>query len=745
MARENHQPRNLPSRPNAHEDYHFSNVLTNTIACILANSTSTMPVSFIKDNTAPVSAESWRDGNPLPRPLQLFEGQACVSWAASAALHAGFEKIVVLTAPEFEHDICHELDNLVAHTDPQQAQKLRIEVRPCQKEYLVSATRELHDTQLFGIQSGVLQCAWQEALKLLPECEGVAFLAADNPSIGPWHLAELIRSAAERPHIQAATSWVVWLRRLPLYVTRSFFENLREWAASPLPRVNAHDHVFGEEVICANDATPDAVGRFFSDCSLTALQAVTLAKWMNAHPDETPTHPNATAQLIGPAASQALSNIEQALIDAAARAIKLLPHSEDLSWADEFGARNKLDFPLLCNKEHAGKLAYLDTAATAQRLDRALAASSEFDLHGNANVYRGAYSLSAHATFAYNDARAVVEKHLGAKRRSVVFTANTTAACNLVASAWGEWHIGEGDVIVTSIAEHHSNMLPFMLLAQRKGARVHFVPLDERGHVDEGAYEQALKDKPKLVCIAHVGNMLGIEAPVARLAEAAHDRGARVLVDAAQSFPHLAIDVNSLNADWLAFSGHKAYGPMGSGGLWISQEAFDEMDPTMAGGGTVSHVSTEDYYLRQGCIQYELGTPAVSQSIGLAAAISYLDALGMDNVARHSAALTHAAACGLEALEGVRIIGKHDDACGQHGIISFALPNVSPAETAQFLGQLGVAVRSGGHCALPLHAMLGLQGSTRISIGIYNTSDDIAAALAAIDLCRQIYEGQWHL
>lgn len=208
-----------------------------------------------------------------------------------------------------------------------------------------------------------------------------------------------------------------------------------------------------------------------------------------------------------------------------------------------FGARNRRDFPLLEDRAHKGKLAYLDSAATAHRLAAVVQAQNDFDLHENANIYRGSYPLSAQATFTYNDARARIEDFIGAERRETVFTANTSTALALVAQAWGEHHIGAGDTIVTTVAEHHSNMLSFAMLAERKGARIVYVPLASDGRIDQKAYKKALKLHPKLVCVAQVGNVLGIEAPVAQMAQAAHKAGARFVLDAAQSFPHAKIDV----------------------------------------------------------------------------------------------------------------------------------------------------------------------------------------------------------
>ncbi len=448
---------------------------------------------------------------------------------------------------------------------------------------------------------------------------------------------------------------------------------------------------------------------------------------------------------MGPVKPEPLNEADARLVKAAAEAMAAgddMPAEEaaELAWADAFAQRNKNDFPLLNDRKHAGKLVYLDSAATSQRVDVALQAQRDYDVHENANVYRGAYELSAQSTFTFNDARAALEDFIGADRRQTVYTTNTTGATNLVALAWGEHNIGAGDLIVCCLADHHSNALPFLMLAQRKGARVEYVPYDKDGRIDQAAYAALLEQRPKLVCIAHIGNVFGIAAPVKEMTAAAHAVGARVLLDAAQSFAHLPIDVQDLGVDWVAMSAHKAYGPMGLGALWISPAAFDEMDPLAGGGGTVSHVGQQSYYLRPKALQYEPGTPPVSQAVGWAAAIGYLQTLGMENVARHSAALTRYTVRGLSRIDGVNVIGDHSKPDGQTGLVSFTVRSVAPAAVAGFLGKLDVAVRAGGHCALPLHCAMGMIGTGRISIGVHTTRDDIDAALAALALCRECHE-----
>ena len=618
----------------------------------------------------------------------------------------------------------------------------------------IPLTRDAGDFELFDLPYGLLVTVHAIAESLHDDYDAVVIMDAAQSRVTSDHLYELCLDAHEHPEAEVVESWIQWLRRTPCLVKRAFLDRLAQRdpalvgmdaTLGTVPFIQVRDHVFGEEPLAAPKAPPCAVSDFLEDCTMSALQAVQLAKYAAEHPDEELHSPNQALSLMGPARSEPLGKADARLVQAAGSVLAAaadLPADEaaELQWADAFAHRNKRDFPLLNDRKHAGKLAYLDSAATTQRVDVALQAQRDYDIHENANVYRGAYELSAQSTFTFNDARKALEDFIGAGRRQTVYTANTTGATNLVALAWGEHNIGAGDLIVCCLADHHSNTLPFFMLAQRKGARIEYVPYDASGRIDQAAYAELLEQRPKLVCITQIGNVFGIAAPVKEMAAAAHAVGARVLVDAAQSFAHLPIDVNDLGADWVAMSAHKAYGPMGLGALWISPAAFDEMDPLVGGGGTVSHVATGSYYLRPKALQYEPGTPPVSQAVGWAAAIGYLQALGMDDVARHSAALTRYAVQGLNRIDGVNVVGDHSQADGQMGLVSFTVRSVAPAETAAFLGKLGVAIRSGGHCAVPLHAALGRIGTGRISIGVYTTRDDIDAALAALALCRETYE-----
>ena len=751
MQKSEHQPVAGPvTRPKrSGDEYHEA--CGTAVVLVLAHEAQTTPlvVAYEDEEMPPERLEA------APRPLQVYREKPVLAYALEAAVSVRPLAVTVLAHPSIEgqvRDIVHACATSAAGDVP-------VGVVAYDADAALSLARDNAWFDFCDLGFGVLDAA-RACLGAQPGAERVVVMRADTPRVTADHVFEIVAATAAAPGGDAACSWAMWLRRAPFVFERAFLEGL---GASPLTKRNARgmrpvphmavrDHVFGEEAIAANDVEHDAVAAFTRDVRLAALQAVGLARAHRAAPGEPLSDPNAPAPLIGPAlpvplgaADALLEACAEQTLDVAAAFEASLSADEagELARADAFGTRNRLDFPLLADAVHAGRLAYLDTAATAQRLGAALDAQADFDRHANANVYRGGYELSTQATFAFNRARKRLEDFIGADRRQTVYTANTTAGCNLVASAWGERNIAAGDCIVTTIAEHHSNMLPFLMLCERKGARMVYVPVDGDGRIDRDAWRAALGQHPKLACVAQVGNVFGMENPVAEMAAEAREAGARVLVDAAQSFAHLKIDVKALGADFVALSAHKAYGPMGLGALWISERAFAEMDPLGSGGGAVSHVSCNSWYLRRKAVQYELGTPPVSQAIGFAAAIEYLDTLGMDAIGRHSRVLTRLLADGLAAIDGVTVWADRSADDGLGGLLSFTLYGVPPAQLAKFLGACGVAIRSGGHCALPLHASMGLIGTGRASLGVYTTKDDVLALLAAVRACRELYWGRW--
>lgn len=749
MSRAEHQPKaGAVERPQRTRGEYFD-ACGRMVAIVLALEESTEPlvVQFDEEGAEPFVCKPEAGKPPVARPLQVYDDMPAVCKVVESCCHAQFNEVFVVTTSALADSVSWAVQTAKRKKNASPVQVLALDT-----EVLLEQTRKAANFKMFDLPFGVIELVRGVAGTVVDGYDGAVVICADNVRVSADHLYELCRDANEHPEAEVIASWISWLRRPPYLFKREFLESIEERGlTSPganghdrdVPRIKVRDHVFGEEKLAASPVVPRAVEAFEAACTITALEAVQLAKQALAHPDEPLYSPRQARSLMGPAAPKPLDGPDKMLVDIAKAALMsraAYKEQEEIAWADAFAKRCRIDFPLLNDREHAGKLAYLDTAATAQRVDVALQAQRDYDVHENANVYRGGYELSAKSTFTYNDARAKLERFIGAERRQVIYTANTTGAINLVAQAWGEWNITAGDRIVVSLADHHSNMLPFVMLAERKEAIVDYVPYKPDGRIDLEAYEAALAKGPKLVCIAQVGNVFGITAPVADMARAAHDAGARVLVDAAQSFAHLKLDVGKLGADWVAVSAHKAYGPMGIGALWVSPEAFDEMDPLGGGGGTVSHVGVDSYYLRPKGIQYEMGTPPVSQAVGWAAAIDYLEQLGMDDIARHDAVLTRYLVEGLHHIDGVDVMGDHSQPDGQTGLVSFTLRSLVPASLASFAGKLGVAMRSGGHCALPLHASMGLIGTGRLSLGVYTTLDDIDAALVAIEACRFVYE-----
>lgn len=747
MAREDHQPIEGPVE-HRNKSVGEMRALCNSFPCIilaLDEGIAPLTVQFEDPELEPVTCVN--DDAAVARPLQNYEGKPCVTWAVESALEAGFAGVAVLAVPS----LIQAIEDAVRRDASDNARSVRIIAYD--NEAGRRKTRDACGFQLFGLGFGLLDEIRRIACEIAPACTRIAVLGCDQVRMDAQHLSELCEDAIEQPDVDAVSSWIMWFRHKPFVISRSFLDGLASSTLvepgsngidRPLPRLRVHDHVFGEEKLSANAAGDPRSQAFAEQMELSAQQAVSLARIKRENPDEPLVIPGKPASRLAMPRPHAIEGADASLVDAAtAIAEKVSSLSPDdateLAWADAFAKRCRLDFPLLNDRAHKDSLTYLDSAATAQRCAQALQAQRDFDMHENANVYRGSYELSLQATFTLNDARARLESFIGSTRRSTIFTANTTAAVNLVAQAWGTHHIGPGDLVVCSLPDHHSNIMPFLMLAERVGAHLEYIPYDESGRLDQQAYARLLDERPKLICLTQVGNTLGIEAPIRHMADTAHKAGARVLVDAAQSFPHVAIDVTDLGADWIAFSGHKAYGPLGIGGLWVSDDAFAEMDPIAGGGGTVSHVATDSYYLRAKAIQYELGTPPISQAVGFAAALDYLDALGMENVHRHDAALTRYLVDGLHAIPGITVVGDHSREDGWMGLVSFSLYDEDTSSLAAFLGGLGIAVRSGSHCAQPLHSSLGLSGTVRASMGVYTTRDDIDALLTGLEMYRRLH------
>ena len=745
------------------------------VAVILAHDISATPLQVAFEDPAEKPVVCGEDGK-TPRPLQEYEGRPAVAYAVEAALGAGVSE-VVLVAPEDEAvraQVVAAAEAALAAArgtggapSPAEiagakgeaggcgpdatggrrtagAAGARMTAVPYDSAAAEAARVASRSFELYSVPEYLLEIA-RDAVAATPGAKHALLLSCDQVRITPTHLRALRSCLDAHPEVQVVTSWITWLRRTPFLLTGAFLEDLAArseraralpYPLRPVEHVEMRDVVFGEEKIAANATVPPAVAEFFDGLRMTAPQAVRLARNLRK---ADPAERDAKLATLSASDRELLSIAEETLSDLGARvAGEGADLGREVAWASAWGARNKLDFPLLNDRKRRDSFAYLDSAATAQRAGTALEAQREFDAQANANVYRGGYDLSMQATFALNDARAAVEGFIGAKRREVVYTANTTDGANLVARCWGNANVGPGDLVVTTIAEHHSNLLPWLLLARRRGARLAYVPLDARGFYDLDSYRGLLAQGPKLVALAQVGNVLGLENPLGDMVAEAKAAGARVFVDAAQGMPHVKTDVYALGCDFYAFSGHKLYGPMGIGGVWVHPEALAEMEPDELGGGAVSHVAYNSFYLRLGAIGFENGTPPVSQAMGLAAAVEYLGALGMDNVARHSRALTRYLMAGLRDVDGVTVWGDHSCEAGGSGLVSASVAGTATGEVGATMGKVGVAVRSGGHCAMPLAASLGVIGTTRVSIGVYNTAEDIEAALVGLRLCRKL-------
>ncbi len=393
-------------------------------------------------------------------------------------------------------------------------------------------------------------------------------------------------------------------------------------------------------------------------------------------------------------------------------------------------AKLRRDFPVFERPSRGRRLAFLDTAASAQKPRAVIDAIAEFSAHSYANIHRGVYELSALATQRYEAARARVARFLGAaEAREVVFVRNTTEAINLVAAAWGRANVRPGDELLVTEMEHHANLVPWQMLCEERGARLRVAPVLDDGALDLDAFARLLSERTKLVAVAHASNVLGTLNPIARICELAHARGALVLVDGAQAAPRIPVDVRALGCDFYAFSGHKVYGPSGASALWGRARLLEAMPPYMTGGGMIASVSFEKTTFAPIPERFEAGTPAIAEVVGLGVALDYLDSLGMQAVERHEGELLDYGTALLREIPGLRLIGT---APGKLGVISFVVRGVHPHDLGTVLDGEGVAIRAGHHCAQPLHARFGIAASARASLGVYNDREDLDRLAAAV-------------
>jgi cysteine desulfurase/selenocysteine lyase len=399
----------------------------------------------------------------------------------------------------------------------------------------------------------------------------------------------------------------------------------------------------------------------------------------------------------------------------------------------------RLDFPILSRQVHGKQLVYLDSAASSQKPTSVLDAMDLYYRTYNANVHRGVYEISEEATAAMEKARVKVARFINARQsKQIIFTRNTSESINLVAYSWGAANIHANDLIVLTEMEHHSNLVPWQLLAQRTGARLEFIPLDDQGLLRLDIYEQLLQQQPKLVAFTHMSNVLGTINPVQQMIAQAHAAGSLVLIDAAQSVPHLPVDVQELDADFLCFSSHKMLGPMGFGILYGKRDLLEAMPPFLGGGEMIRTVHLRESTWNDLPWKFEAGTPAVAEAIGLGAAVDYLNSLGMMEVARHEREIVTYALEQFQAIPDLKIYGP--DASKRGGVISFTLGDIHPHDLASILDQeAGVAIRAGHHCAQPLHERFGLAATARASFYIYTTRDEIDVLVQGLQKAKQIF------
>lgn len=395
------------------------------------------------------------------------------------------------------------------------------------------------------------------------------------------------------------------------------------------------------------------------------------------------------------------------------------------------------DFPILGRQIYGHPLVYLDNGATTQKPKVVVDALVNEYYSVNANVHRGVHFLSQQATELHEASRETVRRFIhGRSTAEVVFTRGTTESINLVATCFGEAFMQEGDEVIVSEMEHHSNIVPWQLLQSRKGIKIRVIPMTDSGELCLDRYEELFNERTRLVSVTHVSNVLGTVNPVHQMIQTAHTHGVPVLVDGAQSAPHFAVDMQELDCDFFAFSGHKTYGPTGIGVLYGKEEWLDRLPPYMGGGEMIKNVSFERTTFNELPFKFEAGTPDYVASTGLARALDYLTDLGMDNIYAHEQALTHYAMQRMSEIEGMRIFGQaaHKDA-----VISFLVGDIHHLDMGTLLDRLGIAVRTGHHCAEPLMHRLGIEGTVRASFGLYNTQEEVDVLVNGIERVRRMF------
>lgn len=397
----------------------------------------------------------------------------------------------------------------------------------------------------------------------------------------------------------------------------------------------------------------------------------------------------------------------------------------------------RADFPILARTVYGKPLVYLDNGATTQKPRCVVDAIADEYYSVNANVHRGVHFLSQQATELHEASRETVRRFINARSTNeIVFTRGTTESINLLASSFGEAFLGEGDEVIVSTMEHHSNIVPWQLLQMRKGIKLRVIPMNDCGELLLNEYERLFTERTRIVCVTHVSNVLGTVNPVKDMIATAHAHGVPVLVDGAQSIPHMPVDVQALDADFYVFSGHKVYGPTGVGVLYGKEEWLDKLPPYQGGGEMIQHVSFERTTFNELPFKFEAGTPDYIGTTGLARALDYVTTLGMDRIAAYEHDLTEYATRRLKEIPGMRIFGE---AAEKGSVISFLVGDIHHFDMGTLLDRLGIAVRTGHHCAQPLMQRLGIEGTVRASFALYNTKEEIDALVAGVERVSRMF------
>lgn len=397
----------------------------------------------------------------------------------------------------------------------------------------------------------------------------------------------------------------------------------------------------------------------------------------------------------------------------------------------------RADFPILARTVYGKPLVYLDNGATTQKPRCVVDAITDEYYSVNANVHRGVHFLSQQATELHEASRETVRRFINARSTNeIVFTRGTTESINLLASCFGEAFLGEGDEVIVSTMEHHSNIVPWQLLQMRKGIKLRVIPMNDCGELLLDEYERLFTERTRIVCVTHVSNVLGTVNPVKDMIATAHAHGVPVLVDGAQSIPHMPVDVQALDADFYVFSGHKVYGPTGVGVLYGKEEWLDKLPPYQGGGEMIQHVSFEQTTFNELPFKFEAGTPDYIGTTGLARALDYVTTLGMDRIAAYEHDLTEYATRRLKEIPGMRIFGE---AAEKGSVISFLVGDIHHFDMGTLLDRLGIAVRTGHHCAQPLMQRLGIEGTVRASFALYNTKEEIDALVAGVERVSRMF------